>query len=111
MSNDIKIRHDDIPNLIKSILESDFWLSSLNTMESYERLHDDHDGSHEGVLNVLFTPDADARIWITSAEGMQSDVLRFRMPDIGGGMSPRTRVALLILAEAIRADNESNPIS
>lgn len=34
---------------------------------------------------------------------------RFRMPLVGGGQSPRVRTALVILAEAIRLDNEEHP--
>ena len=36
-------------------------------------------------------------------------LFRFRVPVTGGGQSPRTRTALLILAEAIRLDNEEKP--
>ena len=46
----------------------------------------------------------DARIWI---EGVPpGSALRFRMPGGGGGMSFRTRVALLILARAIQLDED-----
>jgi hypothetical protein len=106
----IKVPDDKIPSTIDTILESWFWLQSVGTMTTHERLHDDNDGTMEGVLNVMFTPDGDARVWITGEAKMPSPTLRFRMPGGGGGLSPRTRVALLILAEAIRQDNEKNPL-
>ena len=100
----VKLNDGKIPEIIQALLESNFWLSSIETMSPYERLHDDHDGTELGRLNIMFSPDGDARIWIEGNK--MSDTLRFRMPMGGGGMSPRTRVALLILAEAIRLDNE-----
>ena len=51
----------------------------------------------------MFTKDGDAWIGIDVR-----NFLRFRMPLCGGGQSPRTRNALLILAEAIRLDNEES---
>lgn len=102
----MEINPDDVPELIESLLDHPFWLHSIKTMHSYERLHDDHDGTKQGVLNVMFSPDGDARVWIT---GERNEALRFRTFQ-GGGMSLRTRAALLILAEAIRLDNEKRPV-
>lgn len=89
---------------IKKILEASFWLQSLETNSSYSRLHDDHDGTYEGVVTVGFSCDGDAWISIDN-----SRPIRFRTA-FGGGMSLRTRNALLILAEAIRLDNEELPL-
>lgn len=89
------------PKLIKSILESYFWPSTLEPMISYTRQHDDTDGEDNGRISVIISKDGDAWVDID----MQK-TLRFRMPFSGGGISPRTRNALLILAEAIRLDNE-----
>lgn len=105
----IKIPSDKIPDTIEALLEAHFWLPSLETMTSYERLHDDHDGTREGTLCVMFSPDGDARVWIEGSEDTPSSSLRFRMPGQGGGLSRYTRVALLILAEAIRRDNLEIP--
>lgn len=105
----IKVSDEKIPDTITAILESYFWLQTVGTMTTHERLHDDHDGTMEGTLNVMFSPDGDARIWINGNEGRSSPTLRFRTHG-GGGLSPRTRVALLILAEAIRQDNEERPL-
>lgn len=91
---------------IRKILDSDFWLPTLDTRTNYSRLHDDHDGTFEGVVSVMFGPDGDAYITTDRHVGPS---LRFRMPLVGGGMSKRTRNALLILAEAIRLDNEDHP--
>lgn len=106
MPRKMQIANDKIPATIEALLESHFWLSQIQTMRSYKRLHDDHDGTEEGVLNVMFSPDGDARVWITGSTNDPRPTLRFRMPGQGGGLSPRTRVALLILADAMRRDNE-----
>ena len=77
-------------------------------MEPYRRLYDDHDGTFQGEIVVMFSPDGDARLTVTDHRGAGVPMLRFRMPQ-GGGQSLRTRVALLILAEAIRLDDEEHP--
>ncbi len=110
-STSVSVPQDKIPGVIETILESSFWLQTIQTMNAYQRLHDDDDGTKEGVLNVVFTPDGDARVWITGEEARLSPTLRFRTEIGGGGNSPRTRVALLILAEAIRRDNKEHPQS
>lgn len=103
-----KIRHDDIPNQIRQILESDFWLPTIRTTTQYERLQDDHDGTFVGSLRVVFTENGDAFICVTSKDCPNPEMIRFRMPGIGGRLSRHTRVALLVLAEAIRLDNETD---
>jgi hypothetical protein len=95
----------DDEKLIHALLEKPFWISTLETMKGYSRLHDDHDGTYRGSIYVQFGRDGDAHILSDSEAG-----LRFRMPEIGGGMSPRVRNALMILAEAIRLDNQERPI-
>jgi hypothetical protein len=94
-----------VQNEIRKLLKSYFWLPNLSSNTVYRRLHDDHDGTREGSLHVLFSEDGDAWILTTGL-----DSLRFRMPMIGGGASQHTRTALMILAEAIRLDNEEAPI-
>lgn len=105
-----KIEYDDFPALITEILESDFWLNAVRTGEEYERLQDDHDGSFEGKVTVMFSEYGDAFVSVSSQDQPNPRMIRFRTPGGGGGMSPRTRVALLVLAEAIRQDNKKNPI-
>lgn len=88
---------------IHKILTSYFWPPSLHTTEIYERQHDDTDGEiGEGYLTVEFNSVGDAFV------GVDGKTLRFRMNN-GGGKSPCVRNALLVLAEAIRLDNEERP--
>jgi len=103
-----KAIEEDSLAVIRVLLESWFWPKSLGTMEPYERFEDD---SPRGQISVLFTQDGDGWIQVISKPdpNEMNSMFRFRMPMIGGGESPRTRVALLILAEAIRLDNEKNP--
>ena len=95
------------PEEIKEILETPFYPESLKTSHAYTRLHDDHDGTYKGWLSVIIAPDGDC--WVETLSN-ENAPLRFRTY-FGGGMSLRTRNALLLLAEAIRLDNKENPIS
>lgn len=74
----------------------------------YQRFEDD---SPEGFISVMFGGDGDG--YLTIAAQMDPNEhkwsMRFRMPMMGGGQSPRVRNALLILAEAIRLDNLDHP--
>jgi hypothetical protein len=107
---------EDPVSLVRAILESDFWLSTIETNNLYTRFEGGkvkrfEDDSPKGYLTVAFSEDGDGWIQVL-AEPDPDDfnmTFRFRMPMIGGGQSPRTRVALLILAEAIRLDNEQYP--
>lgn len=89
---------------IKKILDDSFWPETLQTEINYQRVHDDCDGVRKGSLNVYVDTMGD--VWFTCDVAHQS--LRFRTWG-GGGMSLRVRNALLILAEAIRLDNEGRP--
>jgi len=91
---------------VHQLLNADFWLPSINVMEGYTRVHDDHDGSMTGIVQIMFGRDGDAHL---STDKHMGASLRFRMPLVGGGQSKRVRTALLILAEAIRLDNEERP--
>jgi hypothetical protein len=93
----------DKSTTIRTLLESYFWPEALDPRMRYVRLHDDHDGKGEGRLSIVIGDDGDA--WV---ETDGSEPLRFRMPSSGGGRSPYTRTALVILAEAIRLDNEAD---
>lgn len=92
-----------ITTTIQKLLESYYWIPTLSTDKSYFRQHDDTDGKADGVLQINFDRFGDA--WI-SIDGRK--MLRFRT-GCGGGSSLRTRNALMILAEAIRLDNEEKP--
>lgn len=94
----------DHAKTIHGLLDEPFWLSSLDAERCYyARQHDDTDGKPDGVLAVTFGPDGDAYVSIDF-----HPTLRFRTWT-GGGSSPRTRNALIVLAEAIRLDNEDRP--
>lgn len=95
-----------IEERVREILEEPFWLRTLETGRRYNRVHDDHDGTFKGSINITFGWDGDA--WV-ECDAEEHSPLRFRMEMTGGGRSPRTRKALLILAEAIRLDNEECP--
>lgn len=93
----------NIHSKIVNILEDHFWLDTIDDRTAYSRTQDDTDGDPtNGVLRVMFSQDGDA--WI-SING--HSLIRFRTQN-GGGRSPRTRTALLILAEAIRLDTEND---
>jgi len=90
---------------MNTLIEGAYWPSTLNTQDTYNRRQDDTDGDTgvEQDIAVKFSVDGDA--WVI-LPGFRS--LRFRTW-FGGGQSLRVRNALLVLAEAIRRDNEERP--
>jgi hypothetical protein len=92
-----------IDKAIDLLLDSAWWPDSLTTSDGYVRVQDDCDGDQGQILAVSFSADADA--WIKT---YHYGTLRFRS-EFGGGMSPRVRNALILLAEAIRRDNADRP--
>jgi hypothetical protein len=100
----------DAAKAVAKLLRSSFWLPTLSPKTAYRRLQDDHDGKRWGILTVVFSEDSDAwlEIDLNGVEVLDTTI-RFRVPVVGGGRSPRTRTALHILAEAIRLDNEESP--
>jgi len=91
---------------VHELLNTYWWLPELEAGTRYARTHDDCDGDRSQKLSVVIGEDGDA--WV--AADAPDRTLRFRMPIIGGGASPRVRNALVILAEAIRLDNEEHPL-
>ena len=89
---------------IHRVIENPVWIPTLSTDVTYTRIHDDHDGTGEGQVTVSVDQMGD--VWLDVDVTRFS--LRFRTFG-GGGRSLRTRNALLILAEAIRLDNENKP--
>jgi len=83
---------------VRAILNEPFWISTIKSDTYYEVQHDDTDGKDTGWLSVMFDELGDARISIDHRPS-----LRFRTYG-GGGKNIRTRIALMILAEAIRLD-------
>jgi hypothetical protein len=93
----------------KKILGDNFqWPKNLRSSESYRRLHDDHDGTYEGDLTVTIGPDGDT--WIDAHNPRTLSSLRFRNY-FGGGQSLLVTNALILLADAIRIENEEHPQS
>lgn len=97
---------DQLEKSLSTLLEGDYWLSGLGPNEVHSRRQDDCDGSGgaEHQLQVYLGEDADIHVFIPG----QLHSLRFRH-GLGGGQSPRVRNALMVLAEAIRRDNEDFP--
>lgn len=89
---------------VRRVLENPFWIPELSSDVNYTRIQDDHDGTFEGQLTVDFTRDGDA--WVFTDKHFPA--MRFRTFH-GGGMSERTRNALMILAYAIKLDNQERP--
>jgi len=86
-------------------LTPDYWLRSLATMTAYTRRQDDTDGARDYKQDLTVTIGPDGDCWLQAGGG---NLLRFRTWG-GGGMSVRTRQALMVLAEAMRLDNEDRP--
>lgn len=98
---------DEASEMIRTLLESSYNISELETPGIHVRRHDDWDGE-EGLSEKLFInlmTNGDVEVY---AKGSNTMFLRFRC-DGGGGGSLRTHRALKILAEAIRLDNEDRP--
>lgn len=95
-------------SMVRSLLEDNFWLPQLRTRTIYERSHDDHDGTFFPKIRIIFSDDGDAWLGMSLTEPSGMPSTRFRT-HAGGGSSLRVRNALLILAEAIRLDNEHRP--
>ena len=97
-----KIRSENaVAKAMNTLLEGQF-MAPIEDMTSYSRVHDDCDGDPSQSLDVIMSPDGDIHL----VAGTIS--LRFRTFH-GGGMSPRVRNALIVLAEAIRRDNADHP--
>ncbi len=89
-------------------LAQPYWVHTLKTDVNYVRYEDD---TRHGHLGVTFSCDGDGWVEVfTKADPKEHNwMFRFRMPGGGGGDSMRVRNALLLLAEAIRQDNEKRP--
>ncbi|MDO8729552.1 MAG: hypothetical protein Q7K26_06790 [bacterium] len=97
-------KHPD--EVAQILLETPFWLKSLSPMTNYLRFDDD---TYRGCISVTFAPVGDGFIEVLSEKDPDDrDTHRFRMPT-GGGHSERVRTALLLLALAIKLDNEEFP--
>ena len=93
---------NDIQHIARKVLETPFWPDDVETKVSYHRTHDDCDGNYSEGIAVAFTQDGDA--WVQTIKKSMG-MCRYREPHFGGGLSPRVRNALLLLALAIKLDN------
>ena len=85
--------------------EGCYWPEELEAEKYFFRTQDDCDGDLSSGIGVVV--DAQGDVWVeTVSKSLES--CRYRMPLIGGGMSPRVRNALVLLALAIKLDNETN---
>ena len=88
---------------VVELLEGNFWLEGLQANRAYFRSHDDCAGESESGIEVYFDQFGDGYI---KTPMLRYGTCRFRTQG-GGGKSLRVRNALMILAEAIRLDNEA----
>lgn len=93
---------------IDQILETDFWPDTIPAGFDISRIDDDNDGDPRHRLELSVgghgIDHGDVYLGFPGA----TSALRFRT-QLGGGVSPRVRNALLVLAEAMRRDNEDRP--
>jgi len=102
-----KLCEEHPDEVVTTLLESHFWLKSLATNTNYVRFDDD---TYMGHISIAFSQDADGWLEVLSNKDPEDPYShRFRMPMFGGGQSGRVRTALLILALAIKLDNEKRP--
>lgn len=99
----------EVEEALNFVLEDNFWIEAIDIGKIYERNQDDIDGEDNSTqyLSLFFDSSGNSDIHIIIHPGKYR-TLRFRLP-VGGGKSERTRKALMIVAEAIRRDNEKNP--
>jgi len=95
-----------VSRAMNTLLEGSYWPATLGARDTHTRRQDDTDGQRgpDQDLSVSIGPDGD--MWVVLPSSAQS--LRFRTA-AGGGQSLRVRNALMVLAEAIRRDNEDCP--
>lgn len=96
---------EDLAKAIDGLLAGAYWPRSLNTDDVYVRRSDRAHGDAGFNQELMITFGSDFDAYIMPAFSMHS--LRFR-EYMGGGMSLHTRNALLVLAEAVRRDNEAS---
>ena len=94
-----------VSRAMNTLIEGAYWPPCLETRKPYCRRHDDTDGDLSVAQEISVTIGPDGDVWV-AARG--TPAMRFRMY-AGGGESLRVRNALLVLAEAIRRDNEDRP--
>lgn len=92
-----------VSRALNTLLERAYWVPTLKADQHYSRLQDDTDGSTAAEHDLTVFIDFQGDVWVN-----RHGDLRFRTL-AGGGSSLRVRNALVVLAEAIRRDNEERP--
>lgn len=100
-----KISSEKFTKDVRKILENPLWINEILPDKLYSRIEDDCDGDYNRKLSVLINRYGDAWVDIGTSFGSS---LRYRTFG-GGGRSPRTRAALMILVYAIILDNKEVP--
>lgn len=100
---------DLVTRLLPRILITPLGVDVLPS-STHERVHDDHEGTWTGCLQLVMSADGDMWIRTTAPKQIGQGFLRFRGLT-GGSASPRIHNALRILALAIKLDNEAMPLS
>lgn len=96
-------KRDRLMEAVKRLLDDGLpWPEELDVDTMYEKIQDDADGLDVGKVRVGFLLNGDA--WICT-DTHRGPALRFRTYH-GGGNSVRVRNALVLLALAIKRDNE-----
>lgn len=91
-----------IDNYLDSLVGDELW-KEIKHNDCHTRIEDD---SSEGMLSVGMTVDGDMWIKTDPPKEVFRTMLRFRVGFGGGGQSERVRKALLVLAMAIKAEND-----
>ncbi len=102
-----EISQEKLLEYAKKVLENPLFIPELSSSDSYERIHDDHDGTFMGGIQISMVG---GDIGVLAIDERGKVFLRFR-DYFGGGQSPRVHNALRILALAIKLDNEEHPQS
>lgn len=101
-----KLLEQDSSAVIETILSDAFWPRALEPGMRYRRVSDDTSGD----ITVIFSRDADGWIEVLSRLDPKEPLLTHRFRSyFGGGESEHVRNTLLIIATAIKLDNESRP--
>lgn len=88
---------------IKKLLETPFWIEGIESNVLYET-EDDDSPPDEAFLRVVFSIDGDA--WVSKFTGHNAMKSIRKRTYQGGGKDLRTRIALMILAYAMKLDEE-----
>jgi len=94
---------DGMDKIIKDILENPFWIPGLESKTQYSTHDDDTPDSTVAILSIIFSDDGDA--WVAKWTDPSHASIRKRT-HAGGGKDLRTRQAIMILAFAMKLDEE-----